>query len=47
MKDKVKSLSEVMAAANKYASSDKTRDASDGEEEEAAAKGKKNPNKLH
>jgi len=45
MKDKVKSLSEVMAAANKYASSDKTRDASDGEEEEVAAKGKKNSNK--
>ena len=43
VKDKVKSLSEVMAAANKYASSDKTRDASDGEEEEAAAKGRKTP----
>jgi hypothetical protein len=41
MKDKVKSLSEVMAAANKYASSDKTRDASDGEEEENTGKGKK------
>ena len=45
MKGKVKSLSEVMAVANKYARSDKTRDASDGEEEEVAAKGKKNSNK--
>ena len=34
-----------MVAANKYAASDKTRDASDGEEEEAAAKGKKNISK--
>ena len=45
MKDKVKSLSEVMAAANKYASSDKTKDASDGEEEETAGKGKKTSSK--